>query len=145
MLLENLKISRVSDAVAAGTTTINGTAVDMQGFDGVMFLTLFGAIVTGAVTSLKGQQGALANGSDGADLAGTSVSVADGDDNKVAILDIYRPTDRYVRPVVLRATQNATVDGIIAIQYNGRVNPQALTASLVAASKALGSPALGTP
>ena len=77
--------------------------------------------------------------------AGTAVSVADTDDNKCAVLEIYRPTNRYVRPVVTRATQNATIDSIVAILFNGRVSPVALDTSLVAASKVVASPALGTP
>jgi hypothetical protein len=145
MLLENQKVVRVSNAVAAGTTTINGTAVDMTGYDGVMFLVLLGAIVSGAATSLKAQQGAASDGGDAADLAGTGITIGDTDDNKIVALDIYRPQNRYVRPVVLRATQNATVDGIIAVLYNGRVKPAVVDATLLAASKSVGSPALGTP
>jgi len=44
-LNEDIKISRVLNAVAAGTTDQNGTAVDMTGFDGVMFIAAFGALV----------------------------------------------------------------------------------------------------
>lgn len=145
MLLENIKIVRVSAAVAAGSADSNGTAVDMQGYDGVVFVASIGAIVTGAVASLKAQQGAQAGGGDAADLAGTSVVIADDQDGKCAILDIYRPTDRYVRPVVMRATQNVTIDSVVAILYNGRKAPVALDTTAIATSKAVASPALGTP
>jgi hypothetical protein len=147
MLLEDCKIVRVSNAVAAGATDSNGAAVDMSGYEGVLFLVAFGAIVSGAATSVKAQQGAASDGSDGADLEGTSVTVADTDDNKIVALDIYRPRSangKYVRPVVKRATQNATIDSITAILYNGRIKPQALDTTLVALSKSVGSPALGT-
>ncbi len=147
MLLEDIKIVRVSNAVAAGTSAANGTAVDMSGYEGVIFLVAFGAIVSGAVTSVKAQQGAASDGSDGADLEGSGVTVADTDDNKIVALDIYRPRQslgKYVRPVVSRATQNATIDSITAILYNGRNKPVALDSTLVALSKSIGSPAAGT-
>lgn len=147
MLLEDIKIVRVSNAVAAGTTAANGTAVDMTGYDGVLFLIAFGAIVTGAITSVKAQQGAASDGGDAVDLEGSGVTVADDQDNKVVALDIYRPRQgygKYVRPVVSRGTQNATIDSMIAILYNGRSKPVSLDATLVAASKSLGSPATGT-
>lgn len=145
MLIEDIKVVRVSNAVAAGTTAVNGTAVDMTGYEGVIFLVHLGAIVSGAATSLKAQQGAVSDGSDAADLAGTNITIADTDDNKIVALELYRPTGQYVRPVVSRATQNATVDSITAILYNGRVKPAVIDATLLATSKSVASPALGTP
>lgn len=142
-LAPNISISRVMDAQAAGATNVNSAVVDMQGYDGVMFLAAFGAIVSGAVTSIKAQQGQASNLSDAADLAGTSITVADTDDNKVAVLDIYRPQERYVRVAVLRATQNATVDGVIAIRYKGRKAPAVLDATVLSVENHQ-SPAEGT-
>ena len=60
------------------------------------------------------------NLSDGADLAGSAVSIADSDDNKLLVLDIHRPAERYVRAVVTRGTADATIDGVIAILYGPR-------------------------
>lgn len=143
-LSKNVKVVRVSNAVAAGTSEIDATAVDMAGYEGVMFVVAFGAIVAGAATSIKGQSGAASDGSDAADLAGTNITVADTEDNTVSVLDIYQPTDRYVRPVVLRATQNATVDSIVAVLYNGKRHADALDTA-VKHSLFVQSPAKGTP
>ena len=41
---ERTKLTRVSNAVAAGTTDINSSSVDMTGFDGVAFVVALGAI-----------------------------------------------------------------------------------------------------
>lgn len=144
MFSENVKVVRVSNAVAAGTTAIEATAVDMQRFDGVVFYAMFGTITAGAVTSLKAQSCTAADGSGASDLAGTAVAVADTDDNKVASLEIYRPQSRYVRPVISRATQNAVVDCIIAVLYSGSTKPVVADATLIAASKVVGSPDNGT-
>lgn len=124
-LTKDCRISQtltISDG-AAGTTAITGGTVDMLGFDGVCFIITFGAIVSGAVTSIKAQQGEAANLSDAADLLGSGQTIADTDDNKTFFIDIYKPSDRYVRAIVSRATQNATVQHITAIQYKGSKCP----------------------
>jgi hypothetical protein len=144
-LSKNVSGYRASNAVAAGTSTINGTAIDMQNYNGVMFLIAFGAITSGAVTSIKAQGGAASDGSDATDLAGTAITVADTDDNKVFLLDVYLPGYRYVRPVVLRATQNAVVDSITAIRYDGRNRPTAHDGTTFGTAKLVVSPAAGTP
>ena len=118
------KTTRVSNAVAAGTTDINSTGIDMQNFEGVAFEVLFGAITAGAVTSIKLQQSDDDGSSDAySDLEGSAVTVADDDDNQVFIAEVYRPRKRWVRAVVDRATQNAVVDGIVARQYSPRQLP----------------------
>lgn len=108
---------------AAGATDLTSDVVDTQGYDGVRFKVAFGAIVSGGVVSVKAQQGAAANMSDGADLEGTSQTVADTADSKVFIVEIYRPEERYLRVKTLRATQDATVDYMEAELFGGRVQP----------------------
>jgi len=116
---KNTKIVRVSNAEAAATTDINSTGVDTQGFNGVMFMVLFGTITASAVTSIHAEQSSDDGSSDAyADLTGTNVAVADDDDNQIFWLDINRPLERYVRCVVDRGTQNAVVDGIVAVLYD---------------------------
>lgn len=143
-LLKAGKVTRVLNAVAAGTTTQNGTALDMTGFDSVMFVAAFGALTATQVTYLKAQQGALADGSDAADLAGTKVGpLADADSNKLLILEVVRPTAKYVRPSIVRGTANAVIDGIWAIQFNADKEPVTQPTS-VSASEIWASPPLGT-
>ncbi len=123
-LSKEVKVTRVMNAVAAGTTNQNSTVLDMQGFEGVMFVAAFGALTATQVTSLKAQQGTLSDGSDMADLAGTLTGpLADTDGNKLLVLDVFRPQERYVRCVVGRGTANAVIDGVIAIQYCSRKAP----------------------
>ena len=141
----NIKITRVLNAVAAGTTDQQSAVLDMQGWDGVLFLAAFGTLTATQVTSLNAQQGTQVGGGDMADLAGSKVGpLADGDSNKCLQLDVRRPLERYVRAVVDRGTANAVIDGVIAIQYSGRAAPALLAAS-VAFAKAIVSPAEGTP
>ena len=136
---KEVKVTRVMNGVAAGTSAQNSSVIDMQNFDGVVFIAAFGAITSGAVTSAKAQQGAASNLSDAADLKGTKITIADTDDDKVAVLDIYRPQKRYLRLVVSRATQNAVIDGVVALQYKGKKAPVTQDAS-VAGDKLCVSP-----
>lgn len=109
------------DAQAAGQSDVNGNAIDHSQFEGVVFLAKFGAIDAGAVTSIKAQSSE--DGSTGwADLEGTQVDVADTDDGKIAVLELYRPTpDKpFVRLVLQRGTADATLESAEAILYGPR-------------------------
>lgn len=143
-LLKDIKVTRVMNAVAAGTSDQNGATLDMQGFDGVLFVASFGTLTATQVTAIKAQQGAASDLSDAADLAGTLTGpMADGDSNKLLCLDVYRPQERYVRCVVDRGTANAVIDGVIAIQYKGSKLP-ITQGTTVSAAEAHTSPAEGT-
>ena len=108
---------------AAGTTAINGATLDMAGFESVLVAVTFGAITGSAVTSIKMQQGAESDMSDAADLEGTSQTVADSDDEDIFYIDLVKPTERYVRLVVSRATQNAVVSSAVYYQYGAHKGP----------------------
>lgn len=137
-----IKTTRVNNAAAAGTTDINTSSVDMAGYEGVRFTVLFGAIVAGAVTSVKAAQSA--DDSTFNDLEGSAITVADDDDNQAFIIDVWRPVDRYVRVTIDRGTQNATVDGVIAEQYGPRVLAPTNDATTVGGQEVHTSPAEGT-
>ncbi len=144
-LTENFKIQRVSNAVAAGTTDINSSSVDMQGSESVTFVVALGAIVAGAVTSVKAQQSSDDGVADAfADLAGSAITVADDDDNQLVALEIVRPRERYVRCTVDRATQNATVDGIVALLGAPKLAAVTHDTATVVGSEVHASPGEGT-
>ena len=115
-LSKNVKITRIATAQAAGTGAINSDSVDMQGFEGVLFVVSLGTVVSGAATSINAAQSA--DDSSFADLLGSSVTIADDDDDELKYLDIYQPGDRWVRLEVARATQNSTIDSVVAYQYS---------------------------
>lgn len=127
-LTNKVKTIRAHAPVAAGSSDItDATVIDMQGYEGVRFIVGFGAITSGAATSIDVQQAA-AKTSDtaltsGADLEGSKITVADTDDNTLVITDILKPRERYVQVQVQRATQNAVVDLIIAELYGAHKLP----------------------
>lgn len=118
-LSNKVKTILCKSAVAAGATDVtDATAVDTTGYDGVRFIFVFGAIVSGAATSTGVAGKASSSPTPGTDdLAGSKITVADTADDTVVITDITHPQQRYLRPFVKRATQNATVNAIICELY----------------------------
>jgi hypothetical protein len=147
-LSSGIKVTRVMSAVAAGTTTQTSTAIDMAGFQGVRFIVALGVGSASSVGQVKATQADTAAGSPVAftDIAGSggTVFTPTTDDNKVWILDIYRPTRRYVKCVVIRSAGNTVIDGIIAEQYGARVQPKVDDTTTVLGRTLLVSPADGT-
>ena len=120
----NVKVTRVQNALSTGQGTTAGTVLDMQNFDGVMFVACVGAITASGTVTVKVLQGATTSPT--GELSGAAlVFTGAGDDNKVGVLDVYRPTARYLRTSIVRAVQNGVVDGVVAIQYSGRKLPLA--------------------
>ena len=140
------KVIRVKNAVAAGTSNQSTTAVDTAGYQGCRFIAAFGTLTATAVTSVKVTQADDSGISVNAeDLAGSGISLTPStDDNKVVIVDVYRPSRRYLQLTILRGTANAVIDGVVAELYEGRLSPIAKDTT-VKGQVLLASPAAGTP
>lgn len=141
LLSEDVKLTLVQAGLADGSTDPDSSSVDMEGFDGVMFVGLVGTITGSGTATLKASQSA--NDSSFADLASASVEASgSGDSDKLLVLDIFRPLDRYVRTTLTRATANSIWGGTLAIQYKAKSKPAVTaTAQLAAAIVALVTPA----
>lgn len=110
------------DAGAAATTDVESAAVDAANCDSVVFIVSFGTIVTDAVTSIKVQQCDTSGGSY-TDLEGTAITVADSHDNKTFLIEVARPREQFLKCIVDRGTENATVGAIVAIKTNVAQRP----------------------
>ena len=144
----NAKISlqRVMNAVAVGTTVQNGEAVDLAGYEGVLFVVAMGTITDGT-PKIKAQQDVVVGMGGAADLANTGITLAATDDNKLVALDIKRPLERFVRCVVDRSVgapaTGSVIDSVVAIRYGADVHPTVHDAD-VAGSETHYQPAEGT-
>lgn len=143
-MLLDVVASHVANAAAAGTTNVNSSAVDQEGFSGVIFIADIGALTAGQQTQLEVQWSDTNNGSDWAAFTNPSGGcitpvMADGDSNELLIVDIFASMHRYHRAVLVRSTQNAVLNSIIAIQYRARNLPTTQGAT-VAESVAYGNP-----
>lgn len=140
------KVIVVVPQTAAGSTNINGTGVDMAGWESIEFIAITTALTATQVTKIKAQASS-DNGStdDWSDLEGTATAaIPDNANNKAGRLEIVKPRKRYIRPVILRGTENASIGGMIAILRGAHNEPITQDAS-VSVSKSVVSPAEGTP
>lgn len=133
----------VTAGSAAGTSALTTTGVDMNGYDGVMFITKFG---TGAANqAMKAIQGAssgsaaLTSEITNNQLTGPGATSGSGQDawskayaatatattagsEPIAIVDVFRPQKQYVGVVVTPGT-SSTVPFILALRYRAADEP----------------------
>lgn len=137
-LSKNTKLIKVKAGQTTATDPVESDVVDMSGFEGVMF---FGSVATANAGNFgKVQQGQQSNGGDMADLAGTKVVPGDSGDS--FLIDVYRPRERYVRCVIIRAGTTTVTGDIYALLYRAAKAPTSQGATIDAEVHA--SPAEGT-
>jgi hypothetical protein len=134
-LAKNVHLALVNNPVTAASTFIVGTVtwVDMQNYEGCLFMATFGAASTGATFTVQYNS---ATSGTGTALSGASVSFVAADANKAAAIDVYKPHSkgRYLRPELSAGMAAAgTIDfgGFLALRYNGRKGPLGASTGLV--------------
>lgn len=113
--------------LAAGTTDVlSSTEIDMQGFDSLMVVGCIGAIAASGSVSmqLKNSDTSGTYGSGTVDNIGSAAANnADTDDNKLLVLEVHKPSRRYIKVITTRATGNVTPLALVAILYNAKDQP----------------------
>jgi hypothetical protein len=141
-LSKNVKIMEVGAPVsAANNTDDNSDRIDMSGWEGVVFICPVTDCVDGGVATLKVEQNTADSDTGMAALSGASAAAtsAANDDlnNKLLIVDVYKPRERYVQAVRTSATQNIAFGSVIAILYSGKLAPVTADASVLTATLAV--------
>lgn len=142
LLSNGVEIKSAAATTGAGTSDVNGSEIDMQNYEGVLFIAKFGTAASD--NTIKAQQSAEQGGASPdvySDLAGTKVGV--GSSDELVWLDIYRPRERFLRMVALRGT-STTLDWAVAIKYGPRKGPVDNTTAGTIHGEAHRSPAEGT-
>lgn len=122
-VFHDLKPKQSINPQSANNTTLNGTVIDVAGYEGVAFLCAAGAI--DAAVTFKVQTGTQSDGSDMADVTGLSQAYTATDDNKVTVLDLKQPQKRYARAVAVLGNGTAQLVEATAILYGGKQIPEA--------------------
>ena len=120
-LSPRIKIFKSKGTVAAGTSTQLGTTIDMKGFRGCLVCCHLGTCTDTAVPWLKILEGTDSGGSGATVIAGTSAqatALSGNLDDKLIVVDVYRPAYRYLTPQLLRTTANVVLNSIIAVLYD---------------------------
>ena len=114
-LTNHVRTARVAESQTAAQTDVVGTSTDLRTYHAVRYTALIGTVTAGGTVTLKAQ------GSDDnvnwADLADAEAVTDDAGAEGMLLLDLVHPRHRYVRPVIVRASENAQVDGIVADLY----------------------------
>lgn len=108
------KYVKIKDHSAASTAAVTSDIIDMSGFEGVTFVTSFGT--ANATNSVKVQGNATNTTAGMADLANTSV--ASGTTDEDVIIELYKPTLRYLQVVATRGA-SSTLESVWAHLYGG--------------------------
>lgn len=141
-LTKDTKITVVSPAAAAAQTAINSSVLDMQGFDGVMYIALLGDVTATSVLTLtaKGNTANSVSSPTPVTQKATDAFTAGASDadSKALVVDVFKPTLRYQFCSLTRTVADAVVGGIIAIQYQAAKKPTAHDASVIASAFGLG-------
>lgn len=141
-LSKDVKITVVAAAAAAATTAITSDVLDMSGYDGVMFIALTGDVTATSVLTLTAKANSANSTSSPTPVTQKATDAftagASDADSKALVVDVFKPTLRYVFAELTRATANAVVGGIIAIQYQASNKPTSHAASVIASAFGLG-------
>ncbi|MBI1207500.1 MAG: hypothetical protein GC191_09470 [Azospirillum sp.] len=133
-LATEVKATLIQAALADGQTDPASTAIDMAGFDGVLLVGIVGAVTATGTVTLAAEQSADNGAADPfTPVAGASAAADDQDGNKLLMLDLYRPRERFIRTQLTRGTANSVYGGTLALQYAGRSRPTEHDAATLAA------------
>lgn len=127
-LSKNVAIDQVLGYYAAGTTKRTSDIIDMQGWEGVVFVAGLGTIIEAGTIDVFVEQNT-ANATSGmARLATTTAHTVTSANAALAksaiVVEVHKPQERYLQCNITPATQNAVILGIVAIRYNGKLAPQ---------------------
>ena len=141
-LLTSVSIREVGAPIAnALNTDSNSDRIDMANWDGVLFIAPIEDSANTGVATLTVEQNTADSDTGMAALSGAQATKTDagGDalNNKLLVVDVYRPRERYVQAVRTSTVANVAFGTLIAILYQGRKFPVAehstiLDAALVA-------------
>lgn len=112
---------------ASGTADRTTAVVDTNGYGGLAFVVDLAAVAANAVTNIYIAHADAASDTNtltsGANVATTSQTIDDTDDNQVFIVDCQRPTKRYYQLTVNKDGSNACAETVTAILYNAKSQP----------------------
>ena len=99
------------------SANVNGTVIDMQGWDGCCYIFNLGAMTSTATFDARIVSSANANMSGAANITNAALTqVTTATPNNVFIIDVTNPTNRYLRSATQPATAN-TQFASVAIRY----------------------------
>ena len=139
---KNFDIREVGAPVAAADDTDQNTDIlDMSGYESVCFVVPVTDSVATGVATITAQQNTTNSDTGMAALSGAvaTATCTTNDDlnNKLLVLDVVRPSERYVGAAVTSATANIAFGNTLAILYNGRTLPYSAHSTILQRTTAI--------
>jgi len=143
-----IKVVKSATTIASGTdvSVVTEIEVAMAGFESCCFIFMLGAIATSGVITcaVKGSDTTVTYGAGTIDRmvdpttgASTIVNALDTDDDGVLIWDVFQPGKKFLRAEHQRTAGNVTIEGVIAILYNGHYLPTGVVGALKSAGASM--------
>lgn len=123
---DSLLITSVRGPINADATVTNSNAIDMSGWMGVSFVIPIGVLGTNGTVDALVQRDDNSGFNSPTNINGaalTQITNANG----LAIIDVWRPSERYVR-LQTKGQTNGALIAATAIRYRGSVLPPTQTA-----------------
>lgn len=144
-LFKNVSVREVNAPVSAGSSIDdNSDIIDMQGWDGVMFIVPITDSVATGVATLTVEQNDDNSDTGMAALSGANATatcaVNDDLNDSLLVVDVYRPRERYVQAVLTSATANIAFGNTIAVLYNKKGKKPVSAHASIQDSAVLASP-----
>lgn len=129
-LLRNIDIIKASTARVVAGATMHSKVVDMQGFEGCLFIAVGSTLLEGTsggssavnkkvVMYVKSSTASAGTYVKHTAYCASSSGLAGGVNNRVLALDVYKPTDRYLKAAIHGASSGG-IDAIMALRYSAR-------------------------
>lgn len=134
-LAKDIQIARVGAAVAAASNTdSNSSRIDMSGWTGAIFFTTITDSASTGVAALKVEQNTADQDSGMAALSGATAdltsAVNDDINDKVLMVSVHEPRERYLQAVRTSATANIAFGEVYVLLYGPRVKPAAVSSTI---------------
>lgn len=116
-----------------GGTAVNGSAVDMQGWDGAAFIINIGAITGAGTLDARITRDDNSGFNSPTNVTGAALTqVTNANPNSVAVIDVFQPSERYLRAVLTQGA-NTVIAGATVVRYrrNGILPPTTSAAQIV--------------
>lgn len=127
MSSQNLKIDQVLGYFAAAQTKRTSDIIDMDGYDGVIFVAGLGTLLETGTLDVFVEQNTAKATSGMARLATTTLHTATAANALLAksciVVDVFKPRERYLQCNITPDVANAVVLGIVAIRYKAHLAP----------------------
>ena len=123
----------------AATGTITSGTIDTLGYDGIHITTTLGTVTsTGTISQTFNSSpdastwSAMKYASAPGQTNGTTITATAGSTNtkQKIVVDIYRPTARYVQVVTVLAVANTVIDDMTVVLYKSQDNAAAVDATV---------------